>query len=121
MVVAPLVAAVPVLVTTNVEVRFWPTGEAGVWRLASVRSGTPPTTVKSASRSLAAERSLAVLTLAALVIAGKADRKSVVEGKRVDVGGRGIVKTKVEGTSGSAWVKHQRAPASGVAWTAAGK
>src|SRR5438093_961072 len=46
-VIGPLVAAVPTLVTTSVQVPVAPSTNAAVWRLAIARSGAPPTAVRS--------------------------------------------------------------------------
>src|SRR5438093_326654 len=71
-VIGPLVAAVPTLVTTSVQVPVAPSTNAAVWRLAIARSGAPPTAVTSEAVLLAAYGSPAVFTVAVLVTLGTA-------------------------------------------------
>src|SRR5258706_13679595 len=65
-VIARHLGTVPVLLTTDVQVPFWPSMNAAVWRLSSARSTVPWTGTASTSRSLAALMSPATATTAAL-------------------------------------------------------
>src|SRR5438093_4856262 len=71
-VIGLLVAALPTLVTTSVQVPVAPSTNGAVWRLAIARSGAPPTAVTSEAVLLAAYGSPAVLTVAVLVTLGTA-------------------------------------------------
>src|SRR5438552_2999515 len=82
-VVAPLVAAPPRLVTTSVQVPFWPTVKPAVCRLSSASSGALATEVGSESASLAGSGSPAAATVAELVTAGSAAGATAVTSVKV--------------------------------------